>query len=185
MYIHRAMYVQLRVRSQYCMSHVASGLWGWLLSGLFTGVYTQTACLMSSDIAYIWVVCQCYKSSTSMLPEASWKWYSPGAVLHGKNLSLLHWLVSLSYFLTESPLGTWRMKVWKSYGMINFCDQCSYIHLWSAMTSPPSWRHCNASTLILVMPVMIPVAYGSTHFQTWWPALTLLWRLWEVTRAVQ
>ena len=141
MYIHRAMYVQLRVRSQYCMSHVASGLWGWLLSGLFTGVYTQTACLMSSDIAYVWVVCQCYKSSTSMLPEASWKWYLPGAVPHRKNLSLLHWLVSLSYFLTESPLGAWRMKVWKSYGMI--CHQKRLIFVISVAISTfgVQWHH--------------------------------------------
>ena len=35
-----------------------------------------------------------------------------------KNSCLLHWLVSLSYVLTESPWGRRRMKVGKSYGVI-------------------------------------------------------------------
>ena len=35
-----------------------------------------------------------------------------------KHPSLLHWLVSLSYVLTESPWGMRRIKVWKSYSVI-------------------------------------------------------------------
>ena len=56
------------------------------------------------------------KESTSVLPFVKVTLTRSSSA--PKNPSLLLWLVSLSYVLTESPWGTWRMKVWKSYGVI-------------------------------------------------------------------
>ena len=56
------------------------------------------------------------KASTSVLPIAKVTLTRSSSA--PKNPSLLFWLVSLSYVLTESPWGTRRMKVWKSYGVI-------------------------------------------------------------------
>ena len=66
--------------------------------------------------AYNWVTSQRYKASTLVLPFVKVTLTQSSSA--PKNSSLLHWLVSLSYGLTESPWGMQRMKVWKSYGMI-------------------------------------------------------------------
>ena len=72
-----------------------------------------------------------------------------------KNPSLLQWLVSLSYVLTESPWGRGRrrMKVWKNYGVI--CHRKGLI-FWISETQ----------TLVFFLQVGISGSPGGSSYYT-------------------
>ena len=133
---------------------------------------------LTGTFAYIWVMCQCCKAWTSVLPFMKVMLTQSSSTL--KNTSLLHWLVSLSYFCIESPWRTRRMKTWKSYGVIchsNFLNQwdtSSCISQVGISGSPVRSSYVLLLLLLAVSKVEAPAQTGTAPGFVIFPMTSLL-----------